>query len=332
MKEFFEQISQNKNVLMFITSIIYILGLFAFFTQNAIAFCLIITTLAIIAILKDYFSPKLILFWILMFFIAYFNANFRIKTSDELFKLTPTDATITGQIVSIPNICKNNTLKFFFCVDKISYQGKTQNIKNNKTLVNIKNYNFSTKPNIGDHYKINGYLKQPYKVSNPSQFSYGDYLRNFDTYTLCYSEIGNYSIIPTQLSLKWKVLQSLNNSRNEIIKAHSKFLHTPNLEILGGIVFGDDAIAPPDYIRTTFINSGLLHILAASGMNVAFIYGFLYFFLRKLRVPYKISVLSGIAVVILYSFMTGMGASVVRAAIMLIFILLGKLINRDTNR
>ena len=74
---------------------------------------------------------------------------------------------------------------------------------------------------------------------------------------------------------------------------HSKYLQSPNLEILGGIIFGDDAVAPPDYIKKSFINSGLLHILAASGMNVAFIYLFWFYILRFLRIPYRPRVLSG---------------------------------------
>ena len=104
-----------------------------------------------------------------------------------------------------------------------------------------------------------------------------------------------------------------------------------SLEILGGIVFGDDAVAPPDYIKASFVNSGLLHILAASGMNVAFIYGFWVFFMRRLRAPFKLTVISGMGLVIIYTFMTGLGASVIRAALMLLFILAGKLIDRDAH-
>ena len=126
-------------------------------------------------------------------------------------------------------------------------------------------------------------------------------------------------------------MQGLNNIRNRIIDTHALYLKSPNLEILGGIVFGDDAVAPPDYIKTAFVNSGLLHILAASGMNVAFIYGFWYFILRRLRAPFKLTVISGIGVVILYTLMTGLGPSVIRAALMLIFILAGKLIDRDAH-
>ena len=90
-------------------------------------------------------------------------------------------------------------------------------------------------------------------------------------------------------------------------------------------------IAPPDYIKASFVNSGLLHILAASGMNVAFIYGFWVFFMRRLRLPFKFTVISGMGVVIIYTLMTGLGASVIRAALMLLFILIGKLIDRDAN-
>ena len=47
------------------------------------------------------------------------------------------------------------------------------------------------------------------------------------------------------MNVKWKFLYNLNNLRNSILKTHSKYLKSPNLEILGGIIFGDDAVAPP---------------------------------------------------------------------------------------
>lgn len=332
MKEMLESISHNKNFLMFVTSIVYILGLFAYFNSSPWVFCGGVSILCIILILKEVFSLKLILLWGFMFYFGFFNAQIRIKSTDELLKIAPCTSAIEGQVVSIPNISRGDTLKFFFKVTKIKYNTKTIDIPDNKTLVSIR-YDGAVinKPLIGNYYSIDGNLVQPFKSTNPSQFSYANYLRNFHTYTVFYAKEDSFHLIPAQLSLKWKLIQGLNNSRIGILDSHAKYLKSPNLEILGGIVFGDDAIAPPEYIKTTFINSGLLHILAASGMNVAFIYGFLYFFLRKLRVPYKISVVAGIFVIILYSLMTGLGPSVIRAAIMLIFILLGKLIDRDAH-
>ena len=66
-------------------------------------------------------------------------------------------------------------------------------------------------------------------------------------------------------------------------------------------------------------------------MNVAFIYGFFYILMSLLRINYKIRVLSGMAMVLIYSLMTGLGASVIRATCMLLFVLAGKLIDRDAH-
>ena len=332
MEKIFGDIVQNKNIIMFSTVICYILGLFAYFTSQPIIFISFFTIFSIFLIIKN-FNRKIILLWTAIFYIAFFNASLRIKTFDDLFKLAPVDSTISGQIISIPNSNVANNSKFFFKVDKIVINDK-QYDNHDKVLVslNISDKGFDiTKLNLGNYYEISGKLRRPFKATNPSQFSYGKYLKNFNTYTILYADANSIIPIKHKLSLKWKLLQGLNNGRNNILETHSKYLKSPNLEILGGIVFGDDAVAPPDYIKTTFINSGLLHILAASGMNVGFISGFLLFFLTKMHVPYNIKIISAIGVVILYALMTGLGASVIRASLMLIFIFIGKLIDRDAH-
>lgn len=312
---------QNKNFLMFITAIVYILGIFAYFSNLSILLCVILSILGIIGILKNFISPKLVMFWIFIFYFAFFNCTLRIKTSDDLINLAPQQCTLEGQIVSIPNSNFADRTKFFFKTDK------------GKTLVTVysKDEDFSNLK-IGNYYKLNGKLRTPFEAVNPSQFDYGKYLKNFGAFTVFYVQKSDVSLISKDLGVKWKFLQILNDTRNRILDTHKHYLKSPNLEILGGIVFGDDAVAPPEYIKTTFINSGLLHILAASGMNVAFIYGFWYFFLNRIfKISFKFTVASGMGVILLYALMTGLGASVVRATIMILFILAGKLIDRDTH-
>lgn len=316
---------------MFITSVIYIMGLFAYFTDSGIISALLLLLLAVFAISKNYLSPKMVLFWYFIFFFGFFNASLRIKNSDVLYQIAPQEATIQGQIVSIPSSNDNEKTKFFVEVSKISYLGKTENIKA-KTLVTVySTYKKNKKFNIGDSYELKGKLRTPFEVSNPSQFDYGRYLQNFDTFTLFYANVNDSKSLNKKLSPKWMFLQGLNNVRNQIIQTHSKYLKSPNLEILGGVVFGDDAVSPPDYVKASFQHSGLLHILAASGMNVAIIYGIWFFILRRLRAPFNLAVSSGIFVVIFYALMTGLGPSVIRATFMLIFILVGKLIDRDAH-
>lgn len=312
---------QNKNIVMFITAIIFMFGILAYFNDIAIISAFLLTTFAVFLIIKNYIPTKYIIFWIVIFYFGFFNAYFRTANSDDLVEFARQNVTIQGQIVSIPNSDGKGKTKFFFKADTLN----GENIKG-KTLIT---YTGNKELKIGNYYQTKGKLRTPFKASNPSQFNYGKYLRNFNTYTVFYTdEITPAAKTPT---VKWKFLQNLNNLRDKIINVHSKYLKSPNLEILGGIVFGDDAIAPPDYIKASFINSGLLHILAASGMNVAFIYGFWVFFMRRIRAPFKITVLSGMVLVIFYTMMTGMGASVLRAALMLLLILAGKLIDRDAH-
>ena len=316
-------ILQNKNFLMFITALIFMSGILAYFNDNAVLYAGILTALSIILIVKNYIPLKYIILWLIIFYFGFFNAYFKTNVTDGLVPFAGEKAVIEGQVVSIPDISTKGKSKFFFITNKINGSAVS-----GKTLVTFTGDNASDFQ-IGSSYELSGRLRTPFKASNPSQFDYGKYLRNFNTFTVFYSDSSKQ--IDKKLSNKWKFIQNLNKLRDKIINVHAEYLKTPNIEILGGIVFGDDAIAPPDYIKTSFVNSGLLHILAASGMNVAFIYGFWVFFMRRLRVPFKFMVISGMGVVILYTFMTGLGASVIRAALMLLFILAGKLIDRDAH-
>ena len=327
LREYFNNAINNKNIVMFVTAIFFMSGILAYFNDCIITVTCIITLILLFLHLNKYISFKYILLWAFIFYFGYFNASLRVQESDSLVQIAPANVVATGKIISIPTGNSPDKHKFLFEVSDIN----GQQIKA-RTLINLtdEHKNFSNL-NIGNDYKITGKLRLPFKASNPSQFDYGKYLRNFKTHTIIYADNSDCEKITNKLTPKWKFLQSLNNVRNNIISTHSKYLKSPNLEILGGIVFGDDAVAPPDYIKNSFKNSGLLHILAASGMNVAFIYGFWYFILRRFRVPVKIIIISGIVIVILYTLMTGLGASVVRAALMLIFVLTGKLIDRNSH-
>lgn len=322
-REYINSTLQSKNSVMFITSIIFMAGILSYFNDCEIVTAAIISLLGIFLIIQKKLSIKYVIFWIIVFYLGFFNSYLRINNSDELYSFAPTDGIIQGQIVSIPDVRKDKT-KFFVKVNSLN-----QTPINAKTLVTINEK--VTEFSIGDNLKINGKVRRPFKAGNPSQFDYGKYLRNFNTFTATYANLSDCEKLNTELTPTWSFLKELNNVRNGILSIHSRYLKSPNLEILGGIVFGDDAVTPPGEIKSTFINSGLLHILAASGMNVAFIFGFWFCIMRFFRVPYKINIIGGMIMVILYTLMTGLGASVLRAALMLLFIQIGKLIDRDAH-
>lgn len=324
---------QNKNLLMLLTAGIYILAIYSVLSGYLFFFAVFISILAIFSIIKDFFPIKYIIIWIAIFYLGAVNTVYRLKDTDTLLNLAPVNSKISGTIISIPQGFTENKPKFFFKVESIEFGSVKKEFKNEKTLVT-----YTPNSTDSESYKnlklynsciLEGRLSTPFKAGNPSQFDYGNYLRNFNTYSVFYAK--SYKIIASNPSGIQKFMQNINNYRERIINIHSKYLKSPNLEILGGIVFGDDAVSPPQDIKQSFINSGLLHILAASGMNVAFIYSFFYFIMSLFGVNFKFKVVLGIITVLIYSLMTGLGASVIRAACMLIFVLIGKLLDRDAH-
>ena len=333
LSEIFAKLSQSKNIIMLITSGIYILSLFAVQSEHVILFSAFITLLFLLIIIKNLLPLKYIFIWILIFYFGILNTSLRIKDVDELLNLAPLNSKITGTVISIPQGKLEGKTRFFFKVDKISFGSIEKTFKSEKALVTVnetpENLIKINELGLYKYVQMEGRLSAPFKAGNPSQFDYGNYLRNFDAYAVFYAN--DFNIVEKELSFKQKFMQGVNSYREKILSIHSKYLNSPNLEIIGGIIFGDDAVSPPQNIKQSFVNSGLLHILAASGMNVAFIYGFFFLLMSLFRIPYKLKVFLGMFMVCIYSLMTGLGASVIRATIMLLFVLIGKLIDRDAH-
>ena len=319
---------QNKNFILLFVAVIFMGGILSCIQGLSGLYCIIFTLLLILFLYLRLFSIRKILIFALTFYAGFFLTFCKINNSDCLVPMAPVEAVFTGRIVSIPDSSGDGKVKFFFETSALN----DKDIEKSKTLVTVSGIKpEDSRFNIGNKLTINGKLRLPFSAANPSQFDYGRYLRNFNVFTVLYADYEDTMLVNEKLPLKWRFFQELNNTRIKILKIHSKYLKSPGLEILGGIVFGDDAVSPPDEIKTSFINSGLLHILAASGMNVAFIFSFSFIILKFCRVPYRPRVIAGMLIVILYTFMTGLGASVVRASLMLLFVLCGKLIDRDAH-
>ena len=322
--------SQNKNLLMLLTPGIYMLALFATFSNHLLLVSFLFTAMFIFALAKNLFPIKYIITWTLIFYLGVINTSSRLRETDDLLNLAPVNSEISGTVLTIPQGKIDGKLKFYFDVNSIKFGTVNKKFKDEKVLASI-NYDEKNPIDIRlyDSLTMNGRLSAPFKAGNPSQFDYGNYLRNHNAYAVFYAK--TFNKVEKEKHLKAKFLQGINNYRENILSIHSKYLESPYLEILGGIVFGDDAVSPPKEIKQSFVNSGLLHILAASGMNVAFIYGFFYWIMSLLRVDFRLKVVLGMIMVLIYTMMTGMGASILRATGMLMFVLIGKLIDRDAH-
>ncbi|MBR5305035.1 MAG: DNA internalization-related competence protein ComEC/Rec2 [Candidatus Gastranaerophilales bacterium] len=315
-------------------TIFYIFGLLGSFFEHEILFSSISFLILLCLVLFLNLDFKKIIVLYLIFFIGLIKANQSLKLPSILDEVYSNDAIIKGQIISSNNISnKNDKIKFFLKTNEVKVNNETFKDLNIKFLISInKIEKYKNEISIGDYAELKGKLRHPNYASNPHQFDYRNYLLNKDVKNILYADDFKKLKEPDFKTDKWYfVLKKLEKARNNIIEKHSKNIKSPRLEILGGIIFGSETINPDEEIKENFKNSGLLHLLAASGLNVALIYGIWWWIATFIRFPYNLSILIGAIFVILYTFMTGFPPSILRASIMLLFVLFGKIIDRNTN-
>ncbi len=117
-----------------------------------------------------------------------------------------------------------------------------------------------------------------------------------------------------------------------LIRKRAKSLYEGTLppvsaSLLSGILFGGKQGMPDDFLRE-LRSVGVLHVIAASGMNVSFVAGALIFTLGSLF-KRQLALVLGIFGVIFYALLAGFEPSILRASIMAILAFSASLLGRQ---
>jgi competence protein ComEC len=106
----------------------------------------------------------------------------------------------------------------------------------------------------------------------------------------------------------------LSGVRNSIISFYQKVLPEPMGGLMGGVVLGAKGALSSDFYDQTK-SVGVAHVVVASGTNISFVVSFLLGVLT-LVFPRKKAILFVILGIILYLFLSGFDAPLIRAAVM----------------
>ena len=323
----------NKKLSVVNFIIFYMAGLISFFTDQILIFSVLIFLLLLFCILRKIFTEKFAVVLFLIFALGILNCSLRYKNSDEITPIAPcNDVTVVGTVVSMPSNASQDYTKFNFKVEKYKLYNQKFESVNALTLVTLSApKNIYNNIETGDKLSMTGRLTKPRTASNPSEFCYSSFLKFKGIHSRFFADNENFILTEKAKGGSYKFLANLNRVRTKIIDIHAQNIKSPQLELLGGIVFGDDVVTPVEDMKISFQKSGLTHIIAASGMNVSMIFGMWFFISQILRLNYKFSIFMGIFAVICYTCMTGFGPPVLRASLMLILVLLGKLADKRAN-
>jgi len=176
----------------------------------------------------------------------------------------------------------------------------------------------------GDNVVVRGILEEPENFTTLSgkEFNYKKYLANKDIYFVI--KKAEVEIISRDSGNKIKSL--LFKLRNIFIKNINKVIPMPESDLANGLILGVKGGFDED-MKGEFISTGTIHIIALSGYNVSIVAeGVMKTF--SLILSQTISIIFGMIVIILFIIMTGASATSIRAGIMAIIMLLGRMTGR----
>ena len=177
-------------------------------------------------------------------------------------------------------------------------------------LVNCKG--FVPAISLGDLVRCVSKIDIPQPARNPGAFDYAAYLfrKGFHLTGRIVSE-GDLQVISTETSSSLDRLIS-------VVRAHVRGTIRQNLSgapaaLVEGVLLGDKSQLP-DSVRDDFSRAGVSHVLAVSGLHVGLVAAGVFFCIRSFGGSGVASSLGTTCGVWLYALVTGLPASVVRAA------------------
>ena len=179
-----------------------------------------------------------------------------------------------------------------------------------------------SKLQYGDEIELKGEYIEPQTARNKGGFNYKQHLKTLKIYGTINAE--KVSIL--EKNKINPILKISNDIHMKIGEEIEEFLEEKQAGILKGILLGDSKQVEEE-IQEDFRISNISHVLAVSGMHVNYIILGIYFLLKPLFGKRRTREIT-IIFLIFYMFITGFSASIVRAGIMGIIIILGKLIHR----
>jgi competence protein ComEC len=312
---------------------LYILGIICgkFINFNLIFSFIIIILLTLISMMSFIKQWKITtaLLFLIIFLIGIFNYNLNYKpigTNYIANFIEDKKLTIIGTVLD-----KN----YYYDQEKISLKVKVKEIEQKdhnirtKGLILVNTYLGNCPYEYGDILKIKGKLEKPIGRKKFGEFDYELYLarERIFTYLNIWAEKDIQKI--GEEKSNYFILFSLS-VRNKIKKIIEQTLQEPYNYLLLGMLLGEKNLISPE-IKEIFTEAGIMHILAVSGLNVGIIAAALFIFLNFLKLPKKLKLTILILFLIIYASITGYQPSILRATIMFLLLIGGKLINRNRN-
>lgn len=335
----FKQIPFLKVILPYILGIIWIMN-FGLFRHLHLLLLIAFVILVIAFLVQKFYQPtlyakkafysiavQLFLFLAPQETVYLYSDTYR--TDHYTSYLSNKEQNVIGVISDVP-VISDKFIKLYLRVQCIN-TNETWKATQGNTIVYLKNPGNSF--TVGQTVLLNAKFASVDAPKNPGEFNYKQFLEKRNIYRVIYADgsrshllrpIGHqFNLNDFGASIKEKVVTTLRQSG----------LTQEAFSVCAALLVGfDDEI--DQEVMQSFSHSGTLHVLSVSGMHTAVLYAILIFIfsLCDKHNRYKVTRCIFILACLLgFVFITGFSPAVLRAAVMLALVLLGKTFYRQGN-
>ena len=230
-----------------------------------------------------------------------------------------------------PLVDKPKSYKALASVTSVSINNKTWKPTKGFILLYLKKD--STKPalNYGSQIIINKTLQPIQSSGNPASFNYKRFCLFQNITHQIFISKDDYIIATT--TNKNLLQQFLFNARDAALQTMRNNIHSQKeLGIAEALLIGYRNDLDKDLVQA-YSNTGVVHIIAISGMHIAIIYAtliWLFQFFKSSKIKKWLEPIVILSIIWMFTLMAGAAPSISRAAVMFSCILIGKLLDKNS--
>jgi competence protein ComEC len=243
--------------------------------------------------------------------------------------------TVVGRILESAETTENKT-RFLFRLEEVQESQFVLPTRSNilVTVVRQRKDTADVPFTYGAKAELRGQLYRPSGERNPGEFNSRAYYEAQGITLLM--RVRGYSNVAILDSTReggvydWLMRTVMLPVRFYILLLIDRTIGGEEGELLKGIFIGERGGIPYS-TRVAFTNSGIAHLLAVSGSNVVVVLAFFTMFFSLLRVPRFANIFLTCVALLFYMVLTGSQPPIVRATIMTLVFLVGKLLGEKSN-
>lgn len=242
---------------------------------------------------------------------------------DRLSILRPAD----GDTITVSGIVRKSATTPYG--RRTIVEGKLQSIPNSPEYKFYVYHDSLIVPHTGDSLLLSGRYEIPQPPRNPGDFDFKQYQLTHGLYGRIFTDqIEDLTLLTT--ASRFGFTAKIKSWQQNINASFRQYLDPDVAGLMSALITGSRS-SVDENLRQQFVDTGVVHVLAVSGLHVGYVLIIIMLFANLLRIPWQWKPFAIILGLILFVLISGQKPSVIRAATMAGLYIIAPRLNRQAS-